>query len=244
MRCVPLLNGKYWIALIGASIFGTNTGDFVSDYLGFGHLRGIPILLALLAAIFVAEKIVPWKSVAWFWAAIITVRTFATNVADSFFDHGIPYNRSIPIVAALLLIAVIVQIARKSPRADADRPARADAQYWLSMSLAGILGTLCGDYTSFARHMGTFDSTLLWSAGVMIMFVIWRPAKLGPALLYWATVVLIRSAGTAAGDHVAETLGLGAATALTGVLFVGLIAMIYGVRQEKLVGGVSAAAER
>ena len=45
--------------------------------------------------------------------------------------------------------------------------------------------------------------------------------------IYWFTIVLVRTAGTAVGDFLASNRGLGLglhlSTALTGVLFVGLL---------------------
>jgi len=48
---VPSIGKKYWAALILASVFGANTGDFLSDVLGLGHIAGLPYLAALFAIV-------------------------------------------------------------------------------------------------------------------------------------------------------------------------------------------------
>src|SRR3954465_4351238 len=89
MRSLPRVDIRYWFALSAASIFGTNTGDFVAGYLHIGHLAGLPWVLAAFAAVLVLERVSPVKTPMWFWAAIITMRTAATNVGDAFHDFGI-----------------------------------------------------------------------------------------------------------------------------------------------------------
>ncbi len=79
---IPRIGTRYWMALILASIFGANTGDFFSDVLGVGHFAGLPILAALFALIVAAEKRVSKESQFFFWAAIIIIRTAATNMGD------------------------------------------------------------------------------------------------------------------------------------------------------------------
>lgn len=171
MRYLPKPNSKYWAALVAASIFGTNTGDFISDYLHLGHLAGIPVLIAFFAAILLAEKLSPWASALYFWAAIITVRTAATNVGDSFHDYGINFGLSIPIVSLLFIIAVAIYRSGASQNAlDMTMDTvRVNGLYWMCMTLAGVFGTLAGDFMSFGVGLGTLGASLAWGAGVAAM---------------------------------------------------------------------------
>ena len=63
-RHVPPLGTKYWTALILASIFGANTGDFLSDVLGLGHIAGLPFLAVLFALVIIAERFDSFKHTA------------------------------------------------------------------------------------------------------------------------------------------------------------------------------------
>ena len=65
-RHVPAMDGKYWAALVLTSIFGCNTGNFLSDTLGLGHVSGLPILAILFAIVLLAERFDHGKHGAWF----------------------------------------------------------------------------------------------------------------------------------------------------------------------------------
>src|SRR5882757_5592174 len=79
---LPRIDAGYWAAIVAASMCGTNAGDLAAGPLGLGHVRGIlPITLVFLAIIW-AEKALNWTTVAFYWLAIIVLRTMATNIAD------------------------------------------------------------------------------------------------------------------------------------------------------------------
>ncbi len=265
MRALPKLNSKYWLALVAASIFGTNTGDYLSDYLHLGHVVGLPYLLAALAAIFLIEKISPVASVAFFWAAIIVIRTGATNVADATHDIGI-YG----IGAVLALLAAFAFAVRRYKKVSDARPGdpetpRVDAFYWVVMALAGIVGTLAGDIASaglgFASYFvsklytGSTDAfsfgwmttghiwaTLIFGGGVLAMLSRYRIADLARPYPYWVMIALIRTAGTALGDFIAKTpLQLTGACLVDGAIFVGLIGYFYVVEKGNRAGNSAVA---
>ena len=156
MRALPKLNSRYWLALGAASIFGTNTGDFLSDYLHLGHVAGLPYLLVAIAAIFLLEKISLWASVLYFWAAIIVIRTGATNIADATHDIGI-YGIG-AVVALFVGFYCAVRIYKSKVDANPGDPTtpRVDNFYWLVMALAGIVGTLAGDISSAGLGFGAY----------------------------------------------------------------------------------------
>ena len=79
---LPMINARYWIAILAASMCGANTGDFASRILGLGHTRGlIPLALIFLAIVW-AERRSNVATEAYYWLAIIVLRTGATNLAD------------------------------------------------------------------------------------------------------------------------------------------------------------------
>ena len=234
MRALPKINSKYWTALMVASIFGTNTGDYFARALHMGHLNGLPLLIGLFALILLVERFVsPRASVLYFWAAIITVRTAATNVGDAFHDFKLGFGISIPIVIALF--AISVAIYSKAGKADAARTTepsvRVDTTYWVCMMLAGVLGTLAGDWLAEDIGLMTLGATVVYGALIAIMFFAGRGGRLVQPLFYWVTIALIRSAGTAAGDFIAHSISLPVATALTGTVFIALIVYFYEVKK-------------
>ena len=229
-RHLPPLGIGFWTALCLASVFGANMGDFFAHNLGLGHVKGLPFLAAAFGLIVLLERFDPLVHEAWYWAAIVTIRTAATNLGDLLCgDLKLP--RSIVMVALALALAGVVTLIGRAwqRRGGAENPMRlvlsADAYYWLCMLLAGTLGTVMGDYFSHNLHLGDAYASIALSLGLGCLFLaggqgrIWRPA------LYWSTVVMVRVAGTAVGDWFAQRhiLGLAISTATTGLAFVLLL---------------------
>jgi uncharacterized membrane-anchored protein len=75
IRNVPALDARYWVAISLASVFGANTGDFVSHVLGLGHMRGLPVLAAIFDVILLSERRARSGTDAYYWLAIVTLRT-------------------------------------------------------------------------------------------------------------------------------------------------------------------------
>ena len=244
MRNLPSVNAKYWLSLGAASIFGTNTGDFVAGYLHVGHLAGLPYLALLFGAIVLAARFSEQSSVLYFWAAIITVRTAATNVGDTFHDFHVPYSACLPFVLALFAASVLLykRVAGNSAK---DGTMRVDAAYWLAMMLAGILGTIGGDFASF--RLGLTPAGAALAVGIFVpVSIVWfaRKGSLLDPVPYWTTVALIRTAGTAAGDALAQALRLSVSTVVTGLIFAGLVLYFYGFQSTHRVRPATAAAAR
>jgi uncharacterized membrane-anchored protein len=227
MKCIPKLNAVYWTALILASVFGANAGDFLAGAMGLGHLRGIPFLAVALAVIFFIERATRRPSGLYYWAAIIIIRASATNIGDAFRDFGIGFAWSVPAVS-LLMIAAITIWQRVGRPVSAQGVPSADGFYWSVMFLAGVLGTLVGDAVSYPLHLGNLGATIALGIPLACVLIVGRGGPLGRVYTYWPTVVLIRSAGTAAGDLLAHHyLGLGPSTAVTGLVFLAVIAVGY-----------------
>jgi uncharacterized membrane-anchored protein len=220
---VPLLGPRYWIALCMASVFGANMGDFFASSLHLGHLRGVPILAAALLAIVLIERRDDAAHEAYYWSAIVVIRTAATNLADlAMADLKLPW---LTVMAGL---AVLLAASAGSDQKTSDQntsQARLPAttwSYWLCMLIAGTLGTVVGDFTSFQTGLGLAKSSIVLSLILAAVFYLGR-GWLQVILFYWLIVVLVRAAGTAVGDFFASKavgLGLPLSTALTGAVLV------------------------
>jgi uncharacterized membrane-anchored protein len=224
---MPRIDASYWLALVAASTFGTNSGDFVAKYLHLGHLAGLPYMGLLFAAILLSARWARRGNALYFWAAIITMRTAATNVADAFQDFHVAYHVSVPLV--LMLFAASVLFYKRTARASAgDAETPVNSAYWLSMMLAGVLGTVGGDFASYRVGLTPPVAAAVFGALILLSIAGFsRRGTLPQPVPYWTTVALIRTGGTAAGDAVAISLGLAASTALTGFAFVGLVLYFY-----------------
>jgi uncharacterized membrane-anchored protein len=231
MKSLPKINGAYWATLAMASTFGTNTGDFVSEYLHIGNMQGLPYLSAAIAAVFALERLTSWANPFFFWLVIILVRTAATNLGDAFHQYGIGFATSLPIMLATFAAAVWAY-AKFSPRgAEDDNNIRVSPLYWLCMTLAGALGTIGGDFVSFslglmpvgtAITVGALAASLLYNG----RFGLW----LHP-IYYWTALALIRTAGTGAGDTVGH-INMPVVTGINGLIFFGSVFWFYISKRE------------
>src|SRR5271163_2114713 len=225
---LPTLGARYWSALCLASIFGANMGDLFARNLGLGHIAGLPFLAAALAIVMVAERFDRAQHQSYYWLAIIIVRTAATNFAD--FAAGDLKLPRIWVMAALTVLLVAAlwlswKFAWRRLAGKTDNLLRADLGYWVSMFIAGTLGTVIGDFCSHNMYLDDAGAAILLSPIVGALFLIGRQGPLRLLPFYWLTVVAIRAAGTAIGDLVSgrNMLGLPLSTAITGILFVVLL---------------------
>ena len=222
MKSLPRIETRYWLALSAASIFGTNTGDFVAGYLHIGHLAGLPWLLAAFVAVLLLERVSPVKTPLWFWAAIIIMRTAATNVGDAFHDFHLGFGISVPLTLVLFAASAALYARWTPARAPGDDTVQVNGIYWVTMMLAGVLGTVGGDLA--AKWITELGAAILFFAIVAALVVYFgRRGILLQAAAYWTVVGLVRTAGTAGGDKVAHTIGLAPSTVLTGIVFLVLV---------------------
>jgi uncharacterized membrane-anchored protein len=215
-----------------ASVFGANMGDFFARNLHLGHLRGVPILATILLAILLIERRDDSEHEAYYWSAIVVIRTAATNLADlAIFDLKFPWLAVMAGLAIFLIASAAFDSAFWSRPAirgrntDQSRLPTTTWNYWLCMLIAGTLGTVAGDFTSFETGLGLAKSSIVLSFVLASVFYLGR-GWLQIILFYWLIVVLVRAAGTAVGDLFASKavgLGLPLSTALTGALLVGTL---------------------
>jgi uncharacterized membrane-anchored protein len=239
---LPGLGTRYWVALCLASIFGANMGDFFARNLGLGHVAGLPFLALAFAIVLVVERFDRTIHQAYYWTAIIIVRTAATNFADfACGDLKLPRLWVIAALTAALIVALMASwqwVWRSSVKNDSsDAVLRADMGYWISMFIAGTLGTVIGDYCSHDLHLGDGGASILLCPILGLLFVMARGGLLQTLWFYWLTVVTVRAAGTAVGDFVSgrNMLGLPLSTLVTGALFVALLALWKEPKMSKLV---------
>ncbi len=229
MKQMPALDARYWTALCAASLFGANMGDFFSRNLHLGHIRGLPFLAAGFALVFLLGQRATARSDAYYWVAIIIVRTAATNLADlATHDLRLAYAWVITGLAVLLAASLLPAALRRTAGQPADLAAP-DGVYWVSMLIAGTLGTAIGDGVADDLGLGTGAASLALGSGAAILLAVWTRSTLWTVAVYWTTVVAIRAAGTTASDFLAGrhglNLGLPLSTACTGSLLLAVLVL-------------------
>ena len=110
------------------------------------------------------------------------------------------------------------------------------ASYWLAVVMVSIVGTLVSDYLVDERGLALPTATLLFGAALATTFALWYAVERTLSihaitttrreLFYWAAILCTFALGTAAGDWLAESVGLGYAT--SAALFAVGIAAVYG----------------
>lgn len=196
------IDARYWTTLIVASVLGTNTGDYAAEILGLGHLAGLPWLAGLLALVFAAQRITRSTSPLFFWAAIIVIRTAATNVGDVFLDHKIPFGLSVPLIFAVYVVFVGLY-ARTAGGTLVVNPL-----YWATMIVAGVLGTIGGDAASFGIGLFVPGTAVVFGALALAAIVaLGRRGLWTVPVAYWTILALVRTAGTGGGDTLSWILG-------------------------------------
>jgi uncharacterized membrane-anchored protein len=235
-RNLPAIDTGYWAAIVAASICGTNTGDLAAGPLGMGHLGGLLPLGAIFLAIVWAEKMFHLTTVAFYWSAIIVLRTMATNIAD-YATHDL--KLSYPVFVALLIAFMAAMIWADRFRSDtpAPRPSSSeprlptvDANYWIIMLAAGVLGTALGDWLADAGP-GVYWASLIGAP--FFVGAVWLAYRFGLTKpWYWVAIAACRTWGTDIGDMLVvmfrsvttRPVALWSSTAISAVL---LVAVIY-----------------
>jgi uncharacterized membrane-anchored protein len=212
-RNTPTTGPRYWTLIALASVFGADTGDFFAHDLGLGHLGGLPILAAAFAGTLLVERRLNATDAA-YWIAIVLVRTAATNVGD-FATHDLRLSYPATITClAIVLAAALLTARQRDPDRSANLPP-VDALYWLSMLLAGTLGTAGGDF--IAHSIGLPQATLATCTILAALLALRAGDSFATKSFCWLCVVAIRTAGTNVGDITADHVGLPLATAVAGL---------------------------
>ena len=228
---VPSAAPRYWAALSIVSVFGANLGDFVSNDLHLGHALGVPPMAVVLGAILIAERRDKSWNQAYYWLAIIVIRAAATNLADlATMDLRLGSLWATLVLAVLLVATVFLSrplsadtIGKSDAKHDLRELPVTDARYWTAMVIAGTLGTVIGDFTSYGLHLGTRNASVILGAFLAVVFYVGSRGLFARLSYYWFAIVAVRAAGTAIGDYLAGSralnLGLPLSTLCTGLLF-------------------------
>ncbi len=162
-----------------------------------------------------------------FWIVKIMATTVGETGADflsSTMNLGLVGTSYI--MAALFLVALFFQLRSKK---------YIPSIYWLVVVLISVVGTLISDNLVENLGVSLETTSIIFGAGLILTFVLWYMSEKTLSvhtivttrreLFYWAAILFTFALGTSAGDLIAESLGLG--YALSGLMFIAVIAVIY-----------------
>jgi len=158
---------------------------------------------------------------AFFWI----IKVLATTVGETFADFlneslGLGLTGTSVVMGFALVAALIWQFATKR---------YIPIVYWLAIVLISVAGTLITDTMTDAYGIPLIVSSMIFAILLALTFTVWfvrektlamksivTPTREG---FYWLAILFTFALGTAVGDYLAETLGLG----------YGLSVVVYGI---------------
>jgi uncharacterized membrane-anchored protein len=153
---------------------------------------------------------VPQVTIA-FWIIKIAATTLGETGGDALsMTLKLGYALSTIIFLGLFLVAVAAQIKAKSFHR---------FLYWTVIVATTTVGTTLADFTDRSLGVGYAGGSLILFAGLMVVLGLWRwsageisfrdisSAKV--EMFYWATILVSNTLGTALGDWLADTQGVG-----------------------------------
>ncbi len=161
-----------------------------------------------------------------FWLVKLMAVTVGETAADYIiFQMHMGLPKTSLIMSGLLAVVLAVQFAQKRyvPWA-----------YWTAVVMVSVVGTLITDSLVDTYNIPLEVTTAVFVAALIAIFAVWYWSERTLSIhtihttrreaFYWLAILLTFALGTAAGDMIAEGLGLG--YLLTGLMFAGIIAAI------------------
>ena len=154
---------------------------------------------------------VPVLITIYFWVIKILATTVGETGAD-FLIFNLHFGLMLTSLLMTVLLVAILFVQIKSPH-------YIPWLYWLTVVMVSIVGTLITDNLTDYLGLPLVISTIIFSIALAITFFIWYQAEHSLSIhsidtpkremFYWLAILLTFALGTAAGDLLAESVGLG-----------------------------------
>jgi len=161
-----------------------------------------------------------------YWIIKIASTTLGETGADMFsmtFDLG--YGTTIAIFMSLFLLLLGIKLYQKRYN---------PLTYWLVFTATAIVGTAISDYVDRTLGLGYVAGSIILIALLLIILEIWYMKEKSIAvenitttsseIFYWLAFLIANTLGTAAGDFLADELGIGFLN--SAILIIGLLSFI------------------
>ena len=161
----------------------------------------------------------------WFWVIKVLCTTVGETAADFInVNLNLGLTGTSVVTGVLLVVALSLQFRA---------PGYTPSVYWLTVTLVSVFGTLVTDNLTDNLGVPLELSTLIFAGLLAGTFLVWYRGEQTLSIhsiftrrrevFYWLAILFTFALGTAAGDLMAERLGLG--YLLTGVIVASLIAV-------------------
>lgn len=146
-----------------------------------------------------------------YWVIKIAATTLGETGADMFsMTFNLGYGTTIAIFMAIFILSLIVKMSLKVYE---------PISYWLTFTATAIVGTAISDYIDRTLGLGYTVGSMFLIILLIAILSIWYLKETSLSvesittpsaeLFYWAAFLIANTLGTAAGDYVADDLGLG-----------------------------------
>jgi uncharacterized membrane-anchored protein len=199
---VPEVTIVFWIIKIAATTLGETFGDTVTMTLNWGYLVGTAIFFSLLIALVVWQIAVSRFHPFLYWATIIASTTAGTTMAD-FADRslGIGYaGGSSVLFVCLIAVLGMWYWSLGSISVATVRTPKAEAFYWLAITISQTLGTALGDWMADDTGLGYQGGALVFGIGLALAAAAYFWTNVSRVYLFWAAFILSRPLGATIGD--------------------------------------------
>jgi uncharacterized membrane-anchored protein len=172
------------------------------------------------------------------------IKVLATTVGETFADYltdtvGLSLTVAALVVGVLLAVVLVLQF----------RATRYVAPvYWVAVVLISVVGTLVTDHLVDDLGVPLWLTTVVFAVALAATFAVWFRIERTLSIhsittsrreaFYWLAILFTFALGTAAGDLLAEALGLG--YAVSALLFAAAIAVVWFAHRRLGLGAVTA----
>ena len=160
-----------------------------------------------------------------YWVIKIASTTLGETGADMFsMTFNLGYAETIAIFLSLFLLLLVIKFFLKGYHPLA---------YWLTFTASAIAGTAVSDFIDRTLHFGYMWGSIFLISLLLITLVVWYKKEKsinveyitdpGVEMFYWIAFLIANTLGTAAGDFLADNMGLGfihSAILISGILIV------------------------
>lgn len=207
---VPAVTFGFWIIKIAATTLGETGGDTVSMTLGLGYLVGTAIFAAALIGFIIAQIAAKRFHPFLYWATIIASTTAGTTLAD-FADRslGIGYlGGSLLLLACVIASLLTWRLVAGSVAVETVATPRAEAFYWITITISQTLGTALGDWVADSGP-GYAGGALIFGAGLAVLVTLYFTTSVSRVTLFWLAFILTRPLGATVGDFLDKPVAEG-----------------------------------
>jgi uncharacterized membrane-anchored protein len=146
----------------------------------------------------------------WFWVIKILATTVGETFADFLAGLGLGLGGTTVVMTLVLLVALVAQFRARR---------YVPGIYWSTVVLISVVGTLITDNLTDRLGVPLVVSTVVFAVALALTFAVWYAQEKTLSIhsivtrrreaYYWLAILFTFALGTAAGDLVAEKVGIG-----------------------------------